>query len=70
MKIKIPRNAAAEIGCSEVMITKINAGQRRPSVNLALKIVRAMAARGIEIRVEDLRPDLAAVFAAGKENAA
>jgi hypothetical protein len=57
--IDIPIEIAAEVGCTENMIYKINKKLRRPSPKLAHKIIEAARKRNLEISLEDLLPDLA-----------
>jgi transcriptional regulator with XRE-family HTH domain len=59
MKVKLPKEIASEVGCSEVMLRKINQGTRQPSPKLAHKIIEAARKRNLEISLEDLLPDLA-----------
>jgi len=62
--MKIPLQIAKEIGCSADFLSKINRGERRPSVKLARKIVQALGGR---ITLLELRPDLADLYAAAAE---
>jgi 2-oxoglutarate ferredoxin oxidoreductase subunit delta len=62
--MKIPLKIAREIGCSADFLSKINLGERRPSVKLARKIVAALDGR---ITLLDLRPDLADLYPAAAE---
>ena len=70
MKVKLPKEIASEVGCSEVMIRKINQGTRRPSPGLAGRIIETMRRRDVEIDPADLLPDLAEIFKGNGDSAA
>lgn len=56
--IQLPVEIAKDVGCDPSFIRRINYGERVPSPRLALKIIEAMAKRGIDLKFSDLRPDL------------
>jgi NAD-dependent dihydropyrimidine dehydrogenase PreA subunit len=60
--MKIPLALAKELSCSADYLSKINRGERRPSVKLARKIVRALAG---QVSLLELRPDLADLYPGG-----
>jgi 2-oxoglutarate ferredoxin oxidoreductase subunit delta len=58
--MKIPLSLAKELNCSPDFLRKINRGERRPSVKMARRIVKAL---GGTVSLADLRPDLADLYA-------
>ena len=60
MKFNLPEDIASEVGYSPQsnMIAKINRGAATPSPEKCRLIIKAMRARGLQISLFDLRPDL------------
>jgi hypothetical protein len=55
--MKLPVELSKTVGCHPDYIRKINRGVRRPSPAMSRKIIEAARARGIELSLNDLRPD-------------
>jgi hypothetical protein len=58
MNFDIPNDIYKEVGCSKSTISRIKQKNRKPSPDLAAKLVKALQRRGINVTFYDLRPDL------------